>query len=397
MTFKLKLVANNSISQGISAILAMIFAIFAARYLSLMEYGELRYVMTLLPLLMAITLPGFDSIILRNTILKKKVNLWSIFIIRSIFGICGGLIIILYLYIYQDSFSHSLFFYLTVTAFFLPLFETATGYKNFLIGNGLKDQSINRVLLTRITSLILFCVGIYIIYINNINGVWVFVSYLISVTVPTLITFFLFIFRVKLPKYNNNYAIITQAIVITFSSFIFTFSYSIDKLFINLKFGAEVLAQYAILVMIPQEIAKLIDATIPLFIKKSLYGGYFEKIKKIKNLYLYGFTFFLSYIILFYLFSPIIFGEKYKYNLITIIISSFLIISQSIEYFNMHNIFMRLGPRDHLLFSIINVCVSFMIIYLVVQLTGYVGIIVVLIFKQLLLAPAYFKYKFRQN
>ena len=392
-----KLLVKNFSAQGLNTLLGLVFTIAGARLMSLADYGELRYMMTLLPLLMACTLPGFDSIILRKANLREQVPLRNIFYIRLVTGCVGALSVSVALYFFSPALSASLKFLLLITALLLPFFETATGYKNYLIGIGLRNQSLNLVFFSRLTSMLLFLLLGLLIYSHYLSPLWIYPSYLLAIILPTIWTFSLIARKIR---HAENFfpikwhALILPAAVSTIASLTYTYAYSMDKLWIRNLSGAQALAIYSILVMVPQELAKLCDTSFPLYYKRLFFDRNTEK-RKIHI----GRAFFslltaivvlLLYANTFKFFSPWIFGEKYSYPFYLCLLSGMLIFGQAFEYFNSHKIFAHHGSRGQFIYTLLNLALCSIFIPIGIKLGGLSGLLLALLFKQLLLPIFYY-------
>ena len=395
----INLATKNIISQGLGTIIVLGFTVIGTRLLSVADYGELRLVMTVLPLLMAFSLPGFDSLILRNSSSRIKIPLLRIFGTRVTAASIGSLGILLYLYMNYREVSDTLVFFLLTTAALLPFFETATGYRNYLIGRGLEKQGIDLQLQAKFIGIVLalFCFGL--ITITDIEAQWIFPAWMLATIIPTVATFI----RVALKREDGwvrqrkgaGKLNIAEAAIATTAGLVFTLSFSLDKLWVRSELGAEQLALYAILIMGPQEITKLFDSTIPIFYRKLFISksriSMLQKMQAISLLLLVmG-----SYTLGFHALSGFVFGEAYTYPFHLVLLSSLLIPGLAVEYFNSHRTFAYYGASATFYYSLCSLATTTTAV--VVALTqGHVAeLIVALVFKQLTL-PFLFLFFYRK-
>lgn len=394
----LKLIGKNIGTQGINTLLAFGFMIVAARLLSTSDYGELRYTMIMLPLFMAFTLPGYDSMILRDTSLGGSSPLWRIFRVRFAGGLAGSLLILVTIALLHPLLGNTLFFFLVATAILLPFFETGTGYRNYLVGRGLRHKSLNLVFQARFASLILFAsMGGLILELGG-AAVWLYPTYLSAMIVPTLAAFMLVILRCRgrrlALRHQKGGISIVPAITATAASVVYTFAYSLDKLWLRADLGAEALARYSILVMAPLELAKLLDATLPLYYLRlffsqgaSPYTSSHHRIPIFLATVAVGML--ASYTVLFYFFSSSVFGAAYSYPLPLVFLSSLLMLGQSFEYFYNHKIFACIGSKGQLVYAVLNLAACTAVIPLGLSFGEELGLISALIAKQILILPLF--------
>ena len=371
------------------------FIILSSHLLSAAEFGELRFMMTMLPLLMAFSLPGFDAVILRDSNLGLKIPLFKIFRLRFLCALIGSALLIVLIVFSIDDLSNSLLFFFFVTVLLLPLFETATGYKNFLIGRGLVKQSVNLHFLNRIANIVLFFVFAAGLLFTGVSPFWLYPAFLVSVALPTVIISlqvllqhdgYRIVFRKQSGKVNLQGAVLAST-----AGLVFTLVYSFDKLWLRGLGGAEILAAYAVLVMIPQELAKLFDMTVPLFYKKLFFQGQSTAAAKLNPSLLFGAVavlFVLVYTPFFYLFSPWIFGVFYQFEVSEVFVSGLLFGGQALEFYFGHKIFAGYGARAQLVCSFVNLFFGGMAVVVGFMVGDVYGLIIALFIKQLLLYPS---------
>ncbi len=397
----LKLVFKNGFAHGLNALISLLFVIGGARCLSQDDYGELRTAMTLLPLLMAFSLSGYDSIILRNSHMNRAIGLLRIFTLRFIFALFGSCLLLAGLLIFEDRLSASLRFFLFVMVVLLPFFETGTGYRNYLIGMRLRDVSLNLLLRTRLFSLLLLIVFWGFIYGMKLAPIALFPAYLLALIIPTLIVFFPVALRERNACTNKNKNLkdswlseatrrtLYSALSMTLAGLAYTAAFSVDKLWLRHEVGAAALASYSLLIMVPQEGSRLFDAMIPLFYRTL----FFTKGQKDKKRSFYAFALVplvaLVYVIAFYYLSPSIFGEAYRYDFLSVALSGLLLCGISFEFFCSHNVFAKAGSRRLLSFTVTNLIVTIPVVYVSLIVGSVNGLMLGLFVKQIVV-PAGF-------
>lgn len=384
----IRLLFSSFSLQVISIGIAILFSVAGAHLLTPASFGELRYAMTWIPLLMILTLPGYDTVILKKSNLRKQIPLINIFLTRFILGLSASFIL-LFFYILSAEYMNSVQSFLILSIIILlPLYEIGTGYKNYLIGRGLKKQALSLAILVKLSTLIIFVLLTSLIFYIKLDPIYIFPAYLIAVILPTLMA--LFIVGLNQKRYSLNlFPYIKPALILTLSGLVSVYAFSLDKLLMRSYMGSEELARYAILTMLPIEAARFIDSIIPLFYKNL----FLSKIKKVNGLYL---IFLLSCLIIpiysasFYLLSPIIFGSHYSYDLYTVFLSSLLILSLGVEFYLSHYILMKYGDRDLLIISGINAALCSLLYWATISYIGTIESIIITIFlKQILFYPVY--------
>ncbi len=389
MKKRLGLIASNSFNQAIGIISALLLALVGARLLSVAEYGELRYAMTLLPLLMALSLPGLNPVTLRNTGLQAAVPLDRIFLTRLLTGCQGSLLIVAVLLIYVDTISDTLYFLLVATAVLLPLFETTNGYHTYLLGRGLAAAGTRLQLYARLGGLALFLVLIGLIYSLDIHALWIYPAWMVSTIIPTLmVSMRILIRRTQIGFQRRRFfghIPIGQGVTATLAGLTYTLAYALDKLAIRFDMGAEALALYSILVMIPLELAKLVDSNILVFYRDLFFPRGkihpFSISRSITPIVLL----LIIYVFAFHWLSALIFGPAYQYPIFMVALSSLLFIGQSLEYFFIHKTLAISGAHVMFGYSLCNLCVTAAAVWGGLAIGGLPGLIIGLFFKQLIM------------
>lgn len=395
------LIIKNGFAHGLHVIVSLGFAIAGTHLLSLDDYGELRTAIIILPLLMAVSLPGYDSVLLRNSNLNKPVHLLRIFFCRFTFALTGSAVLLGGLYFYQDQLSVSLLFFLLSIAILLPFFETGTGYRNYLIGTRLRDKALSLVTQSRLISIALLFIFFSGIFWLDITRLAILPAYMLALIIPVFFFFFSVALRQRFSRagtksknlswFQSEKLNLHAALATTLAGVIYTLAFSFDKLWVRYELGAAALASYAVLVMVPQEISRLFDAMIPLFYRSLFFG---KDNKEKKNISLYAFFIPLisvCYVISFYFLSPFIFGQNYSYPFLTVILSGFLMCGFSFEFYCSHKVFISLGAKKLCVYSLVNLIVT---IVAVIGTTKHYGeinaLMIVLTTKQFIVPTGFF-------
>jgi len=178
----------------------------------------------------------------------------------------------------------------------------------------------------------------------------------------------------------------------SFAGAISTIAYSVDKLIIFNFNGSSSLALYSILIMIPQELARVFDSFFPYLYKKKI---------KIHILGVILISIFLVciYALLFKNYSSAIFGSDYEFEYLSVLLSCLLFFSQTIEFLTTQKLYFALSKgEDKLVYiSILNISLSFIIISLSSYFFGLNGALLGVIMKNVLLSTfgQYFILRFK--
>jgi hypothetical protein len=339
--------ALNLLSQGVSAVLAFGFAFAAARLLSVGDNGELRYAMTILPLLMTCTLPGFDSLILRQSASGRPFALRQVLLIRVAGGIIGAGGVILVTFTISNGWSPTLLFFMLCTALALPFFETGTGFRNFLMATYQSKTGIKAFLQARAWTLGLFGLGLGLLGLLNAPWIWIYPLYLIAMSFPMLLISVRIALRQRAgPRVQEPWRSLGSAAMVTGASLVYTYTFSLDKLIVHAG-GAAVLARYGILLMIPLELARLLDATLPLFYKRWFMrtGGSAVSWQQWIVPGSAVCALFLIYVSAFHAGSQLVFGPDYQYSWAEVLMGGMVGVGQGFDYVGKQSLFARWAVR----------------------------------------------------
>lgn len=383
MVSGLKLLTANALAQGLGTVIALLFTIIGARGMSVFEYGELRTAMTLLPLLMIITLPGFDTLILKQTSQKRPIPLRRILYVRMGLGLCAGLLLLAATLFWRSHLSSPLFFFFISTALLLPFYEVASGYRNTLLGYKRPLRGTQLLLQARLLCLLLFLTFSAIIYSTKLSFLWVYPAWMLAAIIPGFWNYLrLLIPRGRRFRVQRGSANILAAITITSAGFIYTLAYSIDKLWVRHELGAEQLALYALLIMIPQELAKIFDTSLHLFYRHLFFNAQLNRTKLGLLALLLSPPLMLAYAIGFYFLSPLLFGPAYSYSFLTVLASSLLIPGLALEHAATHHFLTRHGERGMFLYTTSNLVLTALAVPIGTAQGGLTGLLLALAIKQ---------------
>jgi len=393
MSGRLGLITSNSFAQAVGTAFALLFTILGTRLLSEADYGELRFVMIVLPLAMALSLPGFDSVILRASGLRVRVPLVRILVTRMLAGCLGSLLIACALIVFADQIGNTLRFLLVTTAVLLPMFETATGYRNYLLGRGLRNSGNRLLLQARLGGLALFLLIAATIQPLGIAALWIYPAWMVTTILFTLLSALRVLLRRNLSGFHwrrfGGRLSLSKAVVVTLAGVLYTFTFTLDKMGVRTTMGPEQFALYSILIMVPQELAKLVDSNIALFYRELFFAIDRPK-KKTVTLWI-GFALLglVAYVLTFHWLSALIFGPAYQYSIGMVALSSLLFFGQSTEYFIIHRTHAMIGARAMFGYSLCNLFASSLVVWIGLTLGGILGLILGLVVKQITLPVAF--------
>jgi O-antigen/teichoic acid export membrane protein len=384
---KFKLVIHAGSTYAASTLIGLVFSVLCTHLMGAGEFGDLRYVMTWLPIFMTMTLPGYDSVILRETNFGRFIPLLKILFVRIAGGVLGSLILFCIFSLQHTNYSQDVWFFLICAIVTLPFFETATGYKNYLISTHLKKFGLTLLLRNRVITFALLLLAGISIYYFKLSPRLLFPAYLIAMIIPPMLTGFDIFLRqqksVRFAKFGQLH--IFSAIQTSFAGLIGTFAFSLDKLMLHHYLGGKVLAWYSILVMFPVEIAKLIDSLYPIFYKKLFLDKSKLLLKTAISILAFSFVLIAVYSTVFYLISPIVFGGYYRYNFGIVLFAASLMLSGAFEFYFVQRLFASHGGSILLTYSIISIIVCFSLYTYVLPGGGVFGLILAIALRQLAL------------
>lgn len=393
----INLIIRAGLGHGLAIATTLVFSILCARLLNTSEFGELRYAMTLLPLLMAFNLPGFDTVILRTSSRRARLPLKRIMRARVIGGAIGSLVLLLL--IVTDILPHEqpLLFFLVCIMVALPFFEVGSGYKNFLLGTRLRKSGLRLFIRARSVTLGILLFAAALIVLQIMPSHWLFPAWLLAMGLPGFFVFRTLAARQHKPKRCHPPTQIRQAMITTLAGVIGTLAFSLDKLMIRHGLGAEALAAYAILVMFPTEMARLLDAMIPVFYRQIFFASRWNMPNGLTSLRLFviigslGVIGLFVYAALFHWAAPLVFGPAYQYDYIAIVLSALLAVTGGFEYFTVHRVFAMRGGQMYFAFMISGVILCALLYTFAIPQAGLMGVLIALNAKQLLLSLVFFR------
>jgi O-antigen/teichoic acid export membrane protein len=393
MSGRVGLIASNSFAQGVGTGSALLFTMLGTRLLPVADYGELRFMMIVLPLAMALSLPGFDSVILRATGLRARVPLVRILVTRMLAGCLGSLLTACALIFLADQIGETLRFLLVATAVLLPMFETATGYRNYLLGRGLRNSGNRLLLQARLGGLALFLAIAATIQPLGIAALWIYPAWMATTILFTMLS----ALRVLLRRNRTGFRWrqfggrlpLSEAVAVTLAGVVYTFTFSLDKLGVRTTLGPEQLALYSLLIMVPQELAKLVDSNISLFYRDLFFSRDRPQGKTVARYLGFALLGLAAYVITFHWLSALIFGPAYHYSIGLVALSCLLFAGQSTEYFIIHQTLAVSGARAMFGYSLCNLFATSLVIWSGLMLGGIVGLILLLVAKQITLPVAF--------
>ncbi|QUM79391.1 hypothetical protein HWV01_03255 [Moritella sp. 5] len=383
-----KLFGINILTSICSVSISLGFTLFCSRFYSIEEFGDLRYVMTLIPLVVIASLPGFDSVVLKAGFDKSRIKLVDI--VKVKFTSSAFICAVIYCLIeYGYGGDKQYFIVLQYVLLLIPLYELFSSYKNYLIGRGFSRQAASAYFTSKIASVLLFYILLLVVFLFDLEYIYVIPSFLISLIVPQTVIYFrilrLKIFLLDWKSVPSRTLLLSGASSTVAGAFT-TLAFSIDKLMVFQFMGAQYLALYSILIMVPQEIAKLIDSFIP-YIYKSLEKYKIDKLdKRVVFIFLSICMFIPVYIFTFSNLSGFVFGKEFVYGYVDISLSTILIMTQSVEFYFTQKIYLNRGAKLFIYHSLVNNVITFSLMYLLGGLFGISGYLSALVIKNVLLS-----------
>lgn len=364
---KYKLLIYAGSAHLANIMIGVVFSFLCTRLMSSGTFGNLRYVMTWLPILMVISLPGYDMVILREINRGRHVSMWRVLAIRFSGGVIGSIILTAVVMVFFPNVPSALKFFFLWVALALPFFETATGYRNYLIATRLKRHGLRLATRNRFLSSLILIVSGGVIYVAKLDPKWLLPMYLVSLIVPTLTTYLSIAKRQyrRIMPLNYKGLHLHTAIFTSLAGLFNTVAFSLDKLMLHYYLGATTLAFYSILVMFPAEIARMIDSVYPiyyrqLFLRKRRIG--WSLVGIMIGLGALGIA---VYAAVFVVLSPLVFGAFYQYDFLLVLLAALLMLSGAFEYYVLQRIFASYGGKLFLIYSGISILISYVLYSLV--------------------------------
>lgn len=385
--------------QAFTAIYGLMFTFLAVHALEPALFGELRYVLVLLPILMLSTLPSYDVLILRESSIGAQININLIFKNRVYVALVGVVIISAALNFNIIDFGEKTTIALVLCALLLPFYETTTGFKNYLIGRGLKDEALKILIRNRLYSLLLLIIGAFFLFLIGPTVYGFLVLFMVCQTLPNLFTHLFFRKRSKLrPSVRvSNSISFKEALITSLAMGIGILSYSIDKLLVQREMGSESLAFYTILILVPLIFAQLIDAVIP-YIYRQLFSTKVSFFCRRNYFYIFGASFLFAAV--YGIFSsyayPYIFGEFYNYELSLSMLAGMLAATGSVEFFFIQYLYKNKKANLIVVYSVMSLIIIYSCLSLVLEYEKLELVISILGLKQLFL-PLVFYFFIKQG
>ena len=377
--------------QGLTVAHGLLFTFLATRFLDPETFGSLRYVMVLLPFFMLATLPSYDNLILRESSSGALLNLRQIWWTRGIFGLFTAITFGLIVLCIRGRFAADILQGLVLIIFLLPFYETTTGYKNYLIGVGLQKQILNIQVRNKLISIAILGVGILLVNFLEPTLFSFLLVFMLATTIPNFCSHAILVFCRPSSALKTRKIFAREAILTSFASGVWIASYSLDKIIVAEELGAEALAYYSILMLIPLMTAQLIDGLIPFYYKKFFFGeAQFVNLQvvmvtSVLFLLVIGGYGFLAYTLYSYLF-----GDFYTYTLTLALFSGVVMATGSIEFFFIHYLYKGKKSRQILAYNLMSLVIVYIALVFVVPSLNYVTVISVMGLKQLALPLIFF-------
>jgi len=332
------------IGRAINIVLPILLTTIIVNIYSQSEFGWYRTIFTYLPLLQLVTLPGIDSVVLREGYNGKNVAVFSIFWAKVFCGLVGSQIILAVIILF-DSFEVNTGVLLLVMM--SPFLESAVFLKNRYYASG--HSYFANVLTLRF---ILFRVCLIVVFVGTFLLMKLPLQFIMLAVVfsNSLLPLYLLISKkvFSLPGRSASWSVILmrikQGFFYTLVGGMFTAVVSFDRIFVSFLKGPEFFAYYSILVMLPVEMARVIDIAIPSFYTYFLRFQFFKAKAIVIACAIFivgvaGYSMTVRYL------YPIVFGHNYSYEMPDIYLSVVLCVGLICDLASVHFINIYYGLR----------------------------------------------------
>ena len=236
----------------------------------------------------------------------------------------------------------TIFFYISILLFF-PFFETGNNFKNNLYARKEQQLSLRLQIISKFFFIILFSFIVFLIKQYEISSHYILPAYLFAGTLSAhSVNFHAAIFHSSCESKKNAFSYIKEAVTLSGALGVGLLSNLVDRLFVYHLLGKEAMAKYLILMMIPMELAKFSDFIFTVFYKKIFLENDNRRILHYVKGLLFAFllcVFVVLYCFFFKIISPLVFGNFYKYQYLTIFLSVLSVLGLVYEYFFIHTVF----------------------------------------------------------
>jgi O-antigen/teichoic acid export membrane protein len=241
----------------VTALTGVVTTYLFTQYLSKESYGQYRYIISMLSILLVFSLPGINLAITRSVAKNEPIQLWKIAIIEMKFASIGSLCSLVIAGYYWTQGNYFFAWSFVVLALAVPFYESFLVSSGYLKGiQDFKSVSLQQSVIGTVQSFLAI-----VVLILTKNVVFTIAAYVSS----QILTSFIF-FKITIKKKNEKKDTLdekinneTKALIQFGKSLSLTqvfgrVSNQIDKLLIWFVFGAQVLAVYSVAFVIQKAI-----------------------------------------------------------------------------------------------------------------------------------------------
>jgi len=242
-------------SQIVGSLASFLVVLLLANFLSKEEFGQYRFVLSLISIIIILTLPGIDPAIIRSIARKTILDFPNIVKTKIWWGLWSAGVSLLISGYYFSRGNTELFLAFAIAALFLPFIESYSVYSSYFKGKedfktSATYESISRVFQSAI---------IILTAIVSKNILWILVAYFAGQLLARLFFYRKTLRDENLQSYteNKNADTIKYGKDLSGTQVVGTLIGNIDKLLVWHFLGAEILAVYYIALTIPKNLILL--------------------------------------------------------------------------------------------------------------------------------------------
>lgn len=298
-------VLGQIIGSGASAVAVILLA----NLLSKESFGQYRFILSFIPILLIAALPGISSAFSRTVAREEKIDLPRIIRTQITWGSLGSLVAVIISLFYLHRGDNILFSAMMLVAVFLPFIQPFTAFSSYYKGKQDFKTATLYGSVVNVAQAILLVVAALIFK----NTLAVLIGFLIGQVIVPLFFHFKMLSKEKSLSAESAEAedhsdeTIKYGKLLTATQIIGTITGNIDKILTGYLFGAEILAIYSVALTIPSNVVLILNVVpriaFPKFARNTWQPS--EKAKIIYKL----FVFFVALIIptlIYFLLAPII-------------------------------------------------------------------------------------------
>jgi len=246
------------LAQGVSLFSAFLVTMLLTNILPKEVFGQYRFILAIIPLLAIFTLPGTGHALTRAVACGTQVDLRTIAQVKikwGLLGSLGSLMIALYYFIQGNNLLAYTF---TISALFIPFFETFFIYSFYYQGHlDFKTPAIYESLSRLLQALIMILTALL-----THSIIALVISFFIGQTITRYFFYYITCQKNTVMPRNESTSynkIVSQGKKLSATTFIGITVENIDKLIVWHFLGATALATYTVLLLLPTQIAKTLS------------------------------------------------------------------------------------------------------------------------------------------